>query len=69
MASCYQCDLLDVVLEFVEAVDLKRHPNLYSFKAWLKSVTRIATRLSISIPPFGSVWIERLLTEEYKYVN
>ena len=24
----YQCDLLEVLLEFVEAVDLKRHPNL-----------------------------------------
>lgn len=48
------------MLEFVEAVDLDWHPSLYSLNAWLKSLTWMATRLSISIPPLGSVWIERL---------
>lgn len=58
-----QCDLLEDLLEFVEAVDLTRHPNLYSFFAWLKSFTWMATRLLILISPLGSVWIVRLQIE------
>lgn len=62
----YQWDLLEAILEFVEAVDLKRHPNLYRLRAWLKSLTWMETRLSISIPPFGSVWTERLYIDIVK---
>lgn len=56
----YQCDLLEFRLELVEAVDRRRQPTLYSRRAWMQSLTGIATRFSISIPPFGSVKILRL---------
>jgi hypothetical protein len=48
------------MLELVEAVDLDWHPSLYNLNACLKSLTWMATRLSISIPPLESALIERL---------
>lgn len=59
-SGSYQCDLLEDWLEFVEAVDLERRPIVYSFFAWLKSLTWMVARLLISISPSESVWIERL---------
>lgn len=57
----HQCDLLDASFTLVHEVDLNRLPLLYHHLALAQSEICTSERPSISMNPFGSVWMLRLL--------
>lgn len=56
----YQCDLLEVSLAFVQAVDLRRDPIEYNRLASLTLAIGISVRFSTSMYPDEPICMERL---------